>query len=69
MPSFPILYPHLGTESDPDPDGFEIDSDVSDEEVRFLSAQLQSTRTERTQRNLAVTTLVLQKLHFQRWVR
>ncbi|KAL8903798.1 MAG: hypothetical protein Q9207_003690 [Kuettlingeria erythrocarpa] len=69
MSPFPILDPYardgdgcvaiLGqrtndaTESDSD--GFKIDSDVSDEDLLLLKAELMSTKSTKTQRNLAAT--------------
>ena len=84
MGSFPIIDPypedggalrtqgaHDATESDSDGSDseFEIDSDVSDEDLLSLKAEIKRTESIITQRDLAAATLELQKLHRQRWDR
>ncbi|KAL9040144.1 MAG: hypothetical protein Q9180_002092 [Flavoplaca navasiana] len=50
-------------------DEFEIDSDVSDEDLLLLKGEIKRTKSTKTQRDLATATIELQKLHRQRWER
>ena len=49
-----------------DSDNFEIDSDVSDEDLLLLKAEIKRAESTKTQRDLAAATLELQKQHHQR---
>lgn len=85
MGSFPIIDPYpedggallaQGTNDaiesvvdESDSDDFEIDSDVSDEDLLLLKAEIKRTESTKTQRDLAAVTLELQKQHYQRWER
>ncbi|KAL8845649.1 MAG: hypothetical protein Q9221_009187 [Calogaya cf. arnoldii] len=81
MGSFPIIDPypedgsalraHDATESDLDgsDSDFEIDSDVSDEDLLSLKAEIKRTESTTTQRDLATATLELPELHSKRWDR
>ncbi|KAL8856211.1 MAG: hypothetical protein Q9178_007176 [Gyalolechia marmorata] len=52
-----------------DSDEFQIDSDVSVEELLLLKAEIKRTKSTKTQRDLAAAIVELQKLHRQRWER
>ncbi|KAL8724132.1 MAG: hypothetical protein Q9166_008119 [cf. Caloplaca sp. 2 TL-2023] len=83
MGSFPIIDPYpedsgtLSTLSsqgttdaeESDSDEFEIDSDVSDDDLLLLKSELKRAESTKTQRDLAAATVELQRLHFQRWER
>ena len=82
MGSFPIIdpYPEDGgallaqstndaiefVVDESDSDNFEIDSDVSDEDLLLLKAEIKRAESTKTQRDLAAATLELQKQHHQR---
>lgn len=80
MGSFPILDPYpsdgdprvdleTGDAAESETDEFEIDSDVSDEGLLHLKAELKRTKAGKLQRDLAAATIELQKRFAQRWQR
>lgn len=85
MGSFPIIDPYpedsgallaQGTNDamesvvdESDSDDFEIDLDVSDEDLLLLKAEIKRTESTKIQRDLAAVTLELQKQYHQRWER
>ncbi len=80
MPVFTVLDPYsedggacrgqsANNATQPDSDEFEIDSDVSDEDLLLLRAELERAKTTKTQRDLAAATLAEQKLYLRRWER